>query len=101
MLLTWVVNSARGSMLVAMVFHAGLNTALTTLYEPPSSLAVQCVRSPVTGSLLEQLQAREAVARTPGWRRCGPRWVRLPWRSARLRGDAVGVAGLVNPSSFV
>jgi uncharacterized protein len=31
-LMTWVVNSARGSMLLAMLFHAGLNTALTTLY---------------------------------------------------------------------
>jgi uncharacterized protein len=30
-LMTWVVNSARGSMLLAMLFHAGLNTALTTL----------------------------------------------------------------------
>jgi uncharacterized protein len=30
-LMTWVVNSARGSMLVAVLFHASLNTALTTL----------------------------------------------------------------------
>jgi uncharacterized protein len=31
-LMTWVVNSTRGSMLLAMLFHAGLATALTTLY---------------------------------------------------------------------
>lgn len=30
-LMTWVVNSARGSMLLAMLCHAGLNTALTTV----------------------------------------------------------------------
>jgi uncharacterized protein len=30
-LMTWVVNSTRGSMLLAMLFHAGLATALTTL----------------------------------------------------------------------
>ncbi len=31
-LMTWVVNGTGGSMLLAMLFHAGLNTALTTLY---------------------------------------------------------------------
>jgi membrane protease YdiL (CAAX protease family) len=31
-LMTWVVNSTRGSMLLAMLFHASLATALTTLY---------------------------------------------------------------------
>jgi membrane protease YdiL (CAAX protease family) len=37
-LMTWVVNSAGGSMLLAMLFHAGLNTALTTLYPGSWSL---------------------------------------------------------------
>ncbi len=37
-LMTWVVNSARGSMLLAMLFHAGLSTALTTLYAGSWSL---------------------------------------------------------------
>jgi uncharacterized protein len=37
-LMTWVVNSARGSMLLAMLFHAGLNTALTTLYPGSRSM---------------------------------------------------------------
>jgi uncharacterized protein len=41
-LMTWVVNSARGSMLLAMLFHAGLNTALTTLY-PGSQSMVEIV----------------------------------------------------------
>jgi membrane protease YdiL (CAAX protease family) len=37
-LMTWVVNSTRGSMLLAMLFHAGLATALTTLYPGSQSL---------------------------------------------------------------
>jgi uncharacterized protein len=37
-LMTWVVNSTRGSMLVAMLFHAGLACALTTLYPGSRSL---------------------------------------------------------------
>jgi uncharacterized protein len=37
-LMTWVVNSTRGSMLVAMLFHAGLATALTTLYPGSQSM---------------------------------------------------------------
>jgi membrane protease YdiL (CAAX protease family) len=37
-LMTWVVNSARGSMLLAMLFHASLNTALTTLYPGSRSM---------------------------------------------------------------
>jgi membrane protease YdiL (CAAX protease family) len=41
-LMTWVVNSTRGSMLVAMLFHAGLATALTTLY-PGSRSMVEIV----------------------------------------------------------
>lgn len=41
-LMTWVVNSARGSMLLAMLFHAGLSTALTTLY-PGSRSVVEIV----------------------------------------------------------
>jgi uncharacterized protein len=42
MLMTWVVNSTRGSMLLAMLFHAGLATALTTLY-PGSRSMVEIV----------------------------------------------------------
>jgi uncharacterized protein len=38
MLMTWVVNSTQGSMLVAMLFHAGLATALTTLYPGSQSI---------------------------------------------------------------
>ena len=41
-LMTWVVNSAQGSMLLAMLFHAGLATALTTLH-PGSQSLVQIV----------------------------------------------------------
>lgn len=41
-LMTWVVNSARGSMLLAMLFHASLATALTTLY-PGSRSMVEIV----------------------------------------------------------
>ena len=37
-LMTWVVNSTRGSMLLAMLFHAGLATALTTLYPGSQSM---------------------------------------------------------------
>jgi uncharacterized protein len=37
-LMTWVVNSARGSMLLAMLFHSSLNTALTTLYPGSRSM---------------------------------------------------------------
>ena len=37
-LVTWVVNSTRGSMLLAMLFHASLATALTTLYPGSQSL---------------------------------------------------------------
>jgi uncharacterized protein len=37
-LMTWVVNSARGSMLLAMLFHAGLACALTTLYPGSRSM---------------------------------------------------------------
>jgi uncharacterized protein len=37
-LMTWVVNSTRGSMLLAMVFHAGLACALTTLYPGSQSI---------------------------------------------------------------
>jgi uncharacterized protein len=37
-LMTWVVNSTRGSMLLAMVFHASLATALTTLYPGSQSM---------------------------------------------------------------
>jgi uncharacterized protein len=39
-LMTWVVNSTRGSMLLAMLFHAGLATALTTL-DPGSQSLVE------------------------------------------------------------
>jgi uncharacterized protein len=41
-LMTWVVNSTRGSMLLAMLFHASLATALTTLY-PGSRSMVEIV----------------------------------------------------------
>jgi membrane protease YdiL (CAAX protease family) len=41
-LMTWVVNSTRGSMLLAMLFHAGLACALTTLY-PGSQSVVEIV----------------------------------------------------------
>jgi uncharacterized protein len=41
-LMTWVVNSTRGSMLLAMLFHASLATALTTLY-PGSRSMVEVV----------------------------------------------------------
>jgi len=37
-LMTWVVNSTQGSLLLAMLFHAGLATALTTLYPGSQSL---------------------------------------------------------------
>jgi uncharacterized protein len=37
-LMTWVVNSARGSMLLAMLFHAGLACALTSLYPGSQSI---------------------------------------------------------------
>lgn len=37
-LMTWVVNSTRGSMLLAMLFHASLATALTTLYPGSRSM---------------------------------------------------------------
>jgi membrane protease YdiL (CAAX protease family) len=43
-LMTWVVNSTRGSMLLAMLFHASLATALTTLY-PGSRSTVEIVLS--------------------------------------------------------
>jgi hypothetical protein len=39
-LMTWVVNSTRGSILLAMLFHAGLATALTTL-DPGSQSLVE------------------------------------------------------------
>ena len=41
-LMTWVVNSTGGSMLLAMLFHASLATALTTLY-PGSRSMVEVV----------------------------------------------------------
>jgi uncharacterized protein len=41
-LMTWVVNSTRGSMVLATLFHASLNTALTTLY-PGSQSMVEIV----------------------------------------------------------
>jgi membrane protease YdiL (CAAX protease family) len=41
-LMTWVVDSTRGSMLLAMLFHAGLATALTTL-DPGSRSMVEIV----------------------------------------------------------
>jgi uncharacterized protein len=41
-LMTWVVNSTQGSMLLAMLFHASLATALTTLY-PGSRSTVEIV----------------------------------------------------------
>jgi membrane protease YdiL (CAAX protease family) len=37
-LMTWVVNSTRGSMLLAMLFHASLATALTSLYPGSRSM---------------------------------------------------------------
>jgi uncharacterized protein len=37
-LITWVVNSTRGSMLLAMLFHASLACALTTLYPGSQSM---------------------------------------------------------------
>ena len=40
--MTWVVNSTRRSMLLAMLFHASLATALTTLY-PGSRSMVEVV----------------------------------------------------------
>jgi hypothetical protein len=41
-LMTWVVNSANGSMLLAMLFHAGLAVALTALYAGSRSLVEMC-----------------------------------------------------------
>ncbi len=37
-LMTWVVNSTRGSMLLAMLVHASLACALTTLYPGSRSI---------------------------------------------------------------
>jgi hypothetical protein len=37
-LMTWLVNSTRGSMIIALLFHAGLVVALTPLYAGSYSL---------------------------------------------------------------
>ena len=51
-LMTWVVNSARGSMLLAMLFHAGLATALTTLYPGSQSIVEIALTWLVAGAVL-------------------------------------------------
>jgi membrane protease YdiL (CAAX protease family) len=62
-LMTWVVNCARGSMLLAMLFHAGLNTALTTLSVGSSSVVEILLTWLVTVAVILRYRPRELTPR--------------------------------------
>jgi membrane protease YdiL (CAAX protease family) len=57
-LMTWLVNSARGSMVIALLFHAGLVVALTPLYAGSRSVVEIVLTWLVTIAVIQ---------------RCGPR----------------------------
>jgi membrane protease YdiL (CAAX protease family)/N-acetylglutamate synthase-like GNAT family acetyltransferase len=63
MLMTWVVNSTRGSMLLAMLFHAGLATALTTLYPGSQSMVEIVLTWLVAAAVLVRYGPRELARR--------------------------------------
>jgi uncharacterized protein len=62
-LMTWVVNSAQGSMLLAMLFHAGLATALTTLYPGSQSLVEIVLTWLVAAAVLVRYGPRDLARR--------------------------------------
>jgi membrane protease YdiL (CAAX protease family) len=62
-LMTWVVNSARGSMLLAMLFHAGLATALTTLYPGSRSMVEIALTWLVAAAVLVRYGPRDLAHR--------------------------------------
>ena len=63
MLMTWVVNSTRGSMLLAMLFHASLATALTTFYSGPQSLVEVVLTWLVAAAVLVRYVPRDLARR--------------------------------------
>jgi membrane protease YdiL (CAAX protease family) len=62
-LMTWVVNSARGSMLLAMLFHAGLACALTTLYPGSRSMVEIALTWLVAAAVLVRYGPRDLARR--------------------------------------
>ena len=71
-LMTWVVNSTRGSMLLAMLFHAGLATALTTLYPGSQSMIEIALTWLVATAVLVRYGPRDLARRghaQPPWGR--------------------------------
>jgi uncharacterized protein len=62
-LMTWVVNSARGSMLLAMLFHAGLATALTTFYPGSRSMVEIVLTWLVAAAVLVRYGPRDLARR--------------------------------------
>jgi uncharacterized protein len=62
-LMTWVVNSTRGSMLLAMLFHASLATALTTFYSGSQSLVEVVLTWLVAAAVLVRYGPRDLARR--------------------------------------
>lgn len=64
-LMTWVVNSAAGSMLLAMLFHASLAVSLTALYPGSHSLVEVVLTWTVTVAITLVYGPRSLTNKTP------------------------------------